>query len=190
MGAPSMTSSPARPSPRACRSRWASSFSAFPWRCGRVQIEQLGNDRAGRPGHDLFGRAGLKNVPTNQQAHPVRQPDHVVEVMSHQDHRHDNSRRSSTRSRRRRRRGHPVHGGERLVSNSTSGRRASARATATRCCWPPERCAGRRSSSPSRCMRLSSSSLGCARTILTRPRRGLLIRYHVRAFWLDWASQA
>ena len=35
---------------------------------------------------------------------------------------------------------------------------AKARATATRCCWPPESSAGRRSSSPARCTRARSAA--------------------------------
>ena len=41
-------------------------------------------------------------------------------------------------------------------SSSTLGSRASARATATRCCWPPDSRAGRRSSRPARLVRSSS----------------------------------
>ncbi len=42
-------------------------------------------------------------------------------------------------------------------SSSTCGLCASARATATRCCWPPESCPGRRSSMPSSATSLSNS---------------------------------
>ncbi len=41
--------------------------------------------------------------------------------------------------------------------NSTLGRCASARATAMRCCWPPDSCVGSRSSMPSSATKRSSS---------------------------------
>ena len=54
-------------------------------------------------------------------------------------------------------------------SNSTGGSCTSARASATRCCWPPESCAGRRSSSPgSPTMRAIRSTLSSARRVPLR----------------------
>ena len=47
-------------------------------------------------------------------------------------------------------------------SSSTSGLCARARATATRCCWPPDSCAGSRSSMPSSATSRSSSLRRCA----------------------------
>ena len=47
-------------------------------------------------------------------------------------------------------------------SSSTCGLCASARATATRCCWPPESCVGSRSSMPSSATSRSSSLRRCA----------------------------
>ena len=54
-------------------------------------------------------------------------------------------------------------------SSSTLGSMAMVRATATRCCWPPESCAGRRSARPTRPTR--SSACATRRSISARGRR-------------------
>ena len=80
--------------------------------------------------------------------------------------------------------GDAIDGGKRLVEKQHGGSRASARATATRCCCPPESCAGRRCSSPARLEQLASSSRArtarVARGQMAECRHDVALRRQVR----------
>ena len=132
------------------------------------RADELGGPAVGGLEVELLGRAGLHDRAVAHQRDPVGERERLLAVVRDEEHRHVDPAQDVGRARRASRRGAAGRCSTtaRRAARPT-GRGASARASATRCCWPPESSCGKRCAYCVRPTRRSSSGTRSRRS----PRR-------------------
>ena len=93
---------------------------------------------------ELLGRARLHDLAVAHERDAVGERERLLAVVRHEQHGHARRAQDARRPRRAARAQQRVDGAPGLVEQHERGPGASARASATRCCWPPDSSSGKR----------------------------------------------